>query len=224
MRDRQVTFMLCITVAASLVSDGSIARADESARLYRESYRLEAQRDYRGALARIESVRGRSRSYFATLRGAWLAYLLADHRSSAAGYRAAAALAPRAIEPRLGLTLPLLAARRWRELERACREALGLDPKSAVARARLAHAQYSLGNYPDAAGEYRRLVADYPSELDHQTGLAWALARMGRRDEARRLFEAVLAVSPDNASARAGTSSGAGASRAVVAGAAGRRL
>ena len=47
-------------------------------------------------------------------------------------------------------------------------------------------------------------MADYPGELDHQTGLGWALTRMGRMKEARALFQAVLAVSPDNPNALAG--------------------
>jgi Flp pilus assembly protein TadD len=81
---------------------------------------------------------------------------------------------------------------------------LALDAGNAVARARLAHAPYSVGNYPDAATAYRKLVTEYPSNLDHKTGLGWALLRMGRRAEARQLFEAVLAVSPDNPNARQG--------------------
>jgi Flp pilus assembly protein TadD len=108
------------------------------------------------------------------------------------------------VEPKLGLTLPLLAQKRWRDLERACRDVLAVDAPNATARARLAHALYALGNYPDSAAAYRKLIADYPSVLDHQTGLGWALLRMGRRAEAHRLFQGVLAVSPDNANARAG--------------------
>jgi Flp pilus assembly protein TadD len=47
-------------------------------------------------------------------------------------------------------------------------------------------------------------MADYPAELDHQTGLGWSLLKMGRSKEARQLFTAVLAVSPDNPNARQG--------------------
>ncbi|MCC6525529.1 MAG: hypothetical protein IT373_22960, partial [Polyangiaceae bacterium] len=44
----------------------------------------------------------------------------------------------------------------------------------------------------------------YPGNLDHQTGLAWALARMGNVAEAKARFAEVLAVSPDNPNALAG--------------------
>jgi Flp pilus assembly protein TadD len=63
-----------------------------------------------------------------------------------------------------------------------------------------------VGNYPDSATTYRKLVEEYPAELDHQTGLGWAMMKMGRRAEARGMFAEVLGVSPDNASAKAGMS------------------
>jgi tetratricopeptide (TPR) repeat protein len=143
-------------------------------------------------------------SYFVAARIGWLAYLAGRFADSVAAYREAAQLAPAAVEPRLGMTLPLLAQKSWRELETACRDVLKLDPNNGAARARLAHAHYSIGNYPDAAVVYRKLMDEYPAELDHQTGLGWALARMGRVKEAKAIFSAVLAVSPDNWNAQQG--------------------
>jgi tetratricopeptide (TPR) repeat protein len=179
--------------------------ATQVANLYRESYTLEANRDYAGSLARMREVKAKAgASYFVSMRTAWLSYLAGDFAASETLYREAIGAAPKAVEAKLGLTLPLLAARKWRDLERACRDVLASDSGNAVARARLAHALYSVGNYPDAATEYRKLVDEYPSELDHQTGLGWALAKMGRKAEAKQQFAAVLAVSPDNANARQG--------------------
>ena len=75
----------------------------------------------------------------------------------------------RSIEPKLGLTLPLLGQRNWRELERACQAVLAVDPHNATSLARLGLAQYSVGNFAGAEATYRRLADDYPSELDYQT-------------------------------------------------------
>ena len=61
-----------------------------------------------------------------------------------------------------------------------------------------------VGNYPDSATHYRSLVAEYPGDLNHRTGLGWSLARMGRRKEAKAQFAAVLTVSPDNPNAKQG--------------------
>ena len=153
----------------------------------------------------MQAIRSRAGgSYFVNARLGWVAYLAGSYRDSEAAYRRAIRTYPKAVEPRLGLTLPLLAAEKWRTLQRACRDVLKLDPKNNLARARLAQAYYALRNYPDAATQYRKLIADYPGELDHRTGLGWALAKMGRAKAAKQVFRAVLAVSPDNPSARAG--------------------
>ncbi len=190
-----------LTVAVSVGADETSQVAD----LYRTSYQAEARGDYVGALARMREIAGKTgSSYFVQVRMAWLSYAGGDSVASERLYREASASAPKSVESRIGLTLPLMALQKWRDLERACRDVLALDAGHAIARARLAHALYALGNYPDAATQYRKLVEDYPADLDHQTGLGWALLRMGRRAEARQMFAAVLAVSPDNANAKAG--------------------
>ncbi len=196
------------TGLALVVLAPALARSDTAADvadLYRQSYRLEAQGKSAQAADTMKKVSARAgASYFVDARSAWLEYLAGRYADSERAYRKAVADKPQAIEPKLGLTLPLLAQHKWRELELACRDVLKLDPKNAVARARLAHAYYSRGNYPDSATIYRGLVADYPADLDHQTGLGWALARMGRGRDAKVIFAAVLAVSPDNPNARQG--------------------
>lgn len=199
-----------IVVALIVVSTPSLAHAQSraesrSAALYKESYALEASRDYVAAIARArEAAKAGSDVYFANVRLGWLTYLAGDFAESVARYTDAIAAAPAAIEPKLGLTLPLLAAGKWRELERACREALVVDTQNVTALGRLAMSYYNLGNYGDAATTYRRLADSYPATLDYKTGLGWALLKLGRSADARTQFEAVLAVSPDNVSAKQG--------------------
>jgi Flp pilus assembly protein TadD len=197
--------MLLLLAALAAPRPATAAPDERVAVLYRESYQLEAKGDAAGALGKMNEIRAATgATYFVVVRTAWLQHLAGSFVPAVASYREAARLEPKAVEPKLGLTLPLLAQKRWRELERACRDVLALDGGNALARARLAHAHYSAGNYPDAATTYRKLVAEYPSNLDHKTGLGWALLRMGRRAEARQLFEAALAVSPDNPNAKQG--------------------
>jgi tetratricopeptide (TPR) repeat protein len=196
-----VAVVVLVALAATAPSQAAPSVAD----LYRDSYRLEAQSNPGEALSKMDQIRSAAgTSYFVTARTAWLAYLAGRFSRAEAEYHKAIAAAPAAIEPKLGLTLALLAQQKWQELEVASREVLRLDPMNHLARARLAHAFYMRGNYPDSAELYRALMREYPAELDHQTGLGWALAKMGRGAEARRLFQGVLAVSPDNPSARQG--------------------
>jgi tetratricopeptide (TPR) repeat protein len=173
--------------------------------LYRASYQAEARGDYAGALGRLREIRkAAGASYFASLRTGWLAYLASDLSTAEANYRDAIAAKPKAIEAKIGLTLVLFVAQKWRPLEAACKQVLAENDKNPSVRARLAAAYYNLGNFPDAAAGYRKLVEEYPGELDYQTGLGWALLRLGKIEEARKMFGFVLLVSPDNPNARDG--------------------
>ncbi|MBN1606227.1 MAG: tetratricopeptide repeat protein [Polyangiaceae bacterium] len=194
-----------VLIACALAGGMALSAAPQGvADLYRKSYRAEAQNRPIEALEAMKTILSRDKdSYFVNVRTGWVAYLAGRFAESEQAYRRAAKAQPKAIEAKLGLTLPLMAGKKWTELEAASRAVLALDPKNNAARARLGLALYSRGNYPDAATTYRGLMADYPGELDHQTGLGWALAKMGRMKEARGVFEAVLAVSPDNPNARA---------------------
>lgn len=189
--------LLTLTTTALASPDG--------AESYRASYQLEAKGDYAGALAKMNALQAAGdKSYFVLLRTAWLRYLGGDLPGATSGYRAAIATKPKAVEPKVGLTLVLFAAQDWKVLEAACRDALNVAPTDPTLRARLAAAHYNLGRYPDAASLYRKLIDEYPAVLDYQTGYAWALHRMGKRKEAKAAFHAVLAVSPDNANAQQG--------------------
>lgn len=191
--------LLALPLHAQAGAAGAAAR-------YRESYTLEANGDYIGAQAKVAEARrmGAGDAYFAALRLGWLAYRAGDYFTAAARYGDAATLAPAAIEPKVGLTLPLLAAKDWRGLERACRAVLAIDAQHAVAQARLAIALYQQGRWRETEQVYRTLVAQWPADLDYRTGLGWALLRQGKTAEARTLFANVLAVSPDNVNAAAG--------------------
>jgi tetratricopeptide (TPR) repeat protein len=193
-----------LLLAAGLVLSSSVARAD-TPDLYRQSYQAEARGDFARAMAHMSEIRkAEGASYFGSLRTGWLAYLAGDHAAAEAGYREAIAAKPSVVEPKIGLTLVLYVAQKWKALETVCKQVLAVDAKHPGVRARMAAGYYGAGNYPDAAAIYRKLVDEYPGDLDYQTGYAWALQRMGKREEAQKLFQAVLAVSPDNLNANQG--------------------
>ena len=55
-----------------------------------------------------------------------------------------------------------------------------------------------------ARAVYQEVLTRYPGDLEMQSGVGWCELRRGHRDEAAAAFRAVLAVSPDDASATAG--------------------
>jgi len=96
---------------------------------------------------------------------------------------------------------------------------LGEVPDSVRARTLRAHLLSALGNYPEAAKEFRSLLKKNPTEIDLQLSLAWALSRMGELDEARRwLDRAWEPVAADAGSANAARCAVTGARIELVAG------
>jgi tetratricopeptide (TPR) repeat protein len=204
MKKRNFDLSLLIVLGVGLLGT-SAAYGAQVQDLYRASYQAEARGDYAGALSKLREVRkSAGASYFASLRTGWLAYLASDFTTAEANYRDAIAAKPKAIEAKIGLTLVLFVAQKWRPLEAACKQVLAENSNHPSVRARLAAAYYNLGNFPDAAAGYRKLVEEYPGELDYQTGLGWALLRLGKIEEAKKIFGFVLSVSPDNSNARDG--------------------
>ena len=108
------------------------------------------------------------------------------------------------MEPALGLSLAQVAARRWLDAERTVRSVLDRDPLNLTALGRLAFVQYQLGRYRAAEATYRAALAAYPSDIEMQCGLGWALLRQERAATAAKVFQRVLMVAPHSGSAKAG--------------------
>jgi tetratricopeptide (TPR) repeat protein len=191
-------------LAVLLVTLGSLTglAAGSAPDLYRQSYAAEARGDAAAALQALEELG--AADYVVHLRRGWLLHQLGRSADSVAAYRKAMALEPRAVEPRLGVTLPLMALRRWSETEQACLEALALAPGDYTALSRAAYASFQLGRWAKAAAGYRAALVLYPADVEMQAGLGWALMRQGKGAEARAALERVLAVAPDHLSAREG--------------------
>ncbi len=202
-----------VSVLLSAVMLGGAAQANPEA--WRRSYALEARGDARGALAALDGLSPTDRgAYLAQLRRAWLLYSAGQFDESVAAYRAAAQGSPRAVEPRVGELLPLLALRRWREAEQRAQEVLRLDADNYLATRRLALALYNLGRFDRAQETYERVLAQYPGDLEMLTGVGWCELQRGHRPAAATAFRAVLAVSPDDAGAAAGLTAANGAATA----------
>lgn len=201
------------SVLLSAVMLGGAAQANPEA--WRRSYALEARGDARGALAALDGLSPADRgAYLAQLRRAWLLYSAGQFDESVAAYRAAAQGSPRAVEPRVGELLPLLALRRWREAEQRAQEVLRLDADNYLATRRLALALYNLGRFDRAQEAYERVLAQYPGDLEMLSGVGWCELQRGHRPAAATAFRAVLAVSPDDAGAAAGLTAANGSATA----------
>ncbi len=196
-------------ISLSLVTVGlacGIAQADGGAAdRFQQSYDSEAAGKTADALAAMDALPAPEQAgYVAQLRRGWLLYRLGRTADSVDAYVRAIALEPRSVEARVGVLLPVMALRRWPDVEAGAREVLKLDPGNYLANLRLAFAVYNQARYAEAAGIYKQLAESYPSDVDVRAGLGWSCLKMGKGSEAAAAFRTVLDIAPRNVLANDG--------------------
>ena len=212
---KHTTMTLCATFFAlifTICAAPQHARAEEAGtttpspwELFASSYALEARRAYRGALNKtMEVSRLLPSDYVVRLRLGWLLYQNQRYPEAAAAYRRAVELRPRALEPKLGLMLPLMAIRRHQEALNVADSILKIAPSNFLARSRKAYLLYQLGRYAKAENEYRAVLELFPSNVEMMSGLGWARLKQGKIASARSVFERLVKISPNHASGKAG--------------------
>jgi tetratricopeptide (TPR) repeat protein len=204
-----------VGVASLLIAQSTSAWAqiDElTARAYEKSRQQEAVGDYASAAAALQSASpGGQATYTYAVRMGWLMHKTGNQDASIGFYRRALSLAPASIEARMGLMLPLMAAKHWADAQAVARDILQVDRRNLVVRTRLAKIQYDSGQFSDAAATFHDIIVDYPADVDVAVGYAWSLLRLGRNSEALAIFRNVLTVTPTNAIAQEGYKAAGGA-------------
>jgi len=190
---------LIASIALILLTQESSAQTPWS-----ESYRYEVQGDYAAALIALEPILDADPAHeFALLRTAWLKYLLGDYNAAIRDYERALEINVASLEARLGLTLPLLAQRRWREAAGAAREVLSLAPWNYYAHVRLMVAEEGQRQWQTLAAHAELVAARYPGDATVLVYLARAQARRGRLEDARSAYARVLERVPGHEEATA---------------------
>jgi len=191
--------ILAVGLAASAQAQTTVSD------LYRASYTAEAKGDHAAALKSMEEIAQRGvNDYLLLLRRGWLLYLVGRNAEAVVSYQKALATQPKAIEPKLGVMMPMMALRRWSDTEKLGAEILAVAPGDLTVLGRMGYVNYQQGKWERAAGFYRQALALYPANVEMQAGLGWSLLKLGKTAEARAEFEKVLAVAPDHPSAKDG--------------------
>lgn len=195
-------FPAALALGAALALQTLPARAQES--VWQNSYQLESAGKYTEALNAIDSVAANGAdAELKLLRRGWLYYLPGRFDESIREYRLAIERNPKSIDARLGLTLPLLAAKRWREAEQAARAVLEIVPNSYAGQVRLVTAQEGQQDWAGMLKTANSLVTSFPSDATAFVYLARANAWLGKRSDAVAAYQAVLARYPGHLEAKA---------------------
>jgi tetratricopeptide (TPR) repeat protein len=189
-------------IVAAIALSALPAMAQDAA--WQNSYALEAAGKYTEAIAAIDSVPVNGpEAELKLIRRGWLFYLPGRFDEAIREYRLAMERNSRSVDARLGVTLPLLAAKRWREAEQSARSALEMVPGNYTALIRLAVAQEGQRDWQGMARTGATLVSLYNSDATAHVYMARANAWLGKRDDALASYNAVLARYPGHLEAKA---------------------
>lgn len=188
---------------ALLFSFLATAQTEKILEAFEKSLELENNGKYSAAIEQIKSVYSEN-SYEINLRLGWLSYQNGDFRQSQAYYQKSISLMPYSIEPRFGIAYPASALGNWNLIVLQYKKILEIDPQNVTAHYRLGMIYYNRKDYETAFPHFEKAVNLYPLTSDALIMLAWTNFQLGKSREAKILFQKVLMLDPDNASATQG--------------------
>ncbi len=186
-------------VTISLNAQSNIAEA------FKESYTQENKGEYSAAVIDLKKVYQKD-SYAINIRLAWLSYLAGQYTESMSYYKKSISLKPLSIEALMGLTYPAAAMGNWEQVINAYLEVLKIDKANYTANLKLGQIYMSRTKYEIAEPYFKLLINQYPFTYDVVLNTAWNNYYLGRFREAKILFNKVLWLSPNDASAMDGLS------------------
>ena len=191
-----------LSLVPVLISFLAVAHAQEAA--WQSSYQLETAGKYNEAIAALDPVPvNGAEAELKSLRRGWLYYLQGSHGDAIREYRIAIERNSRSIDARLGVTLPLLAQKRWREAEQSARAVLDLSPNNYTGLLRLVVALEGQRDWAPMAKAAAMITSSYPSDATGFVYLARAYAWQEKRAEAVAAYQAVVVRYPGHLEAKA---------------------
>ncbi len=170
---------------------------------FKQSYDLEKTGDFKAAADRLKTVY-QADGYEINLRMGWLSFQRGQLKESIDYYQKAVNLKPYAIEPKLGLVLPLSRQGEWNKIIQIYQKILQTDPQNSLVNYRLGLIYYNQGNYDKADPYIEKVVNLYPFDYDGLLLLAWNKLSLQQNRESKVLFQKVLMNNPGDESALEG--------------------
>lgn len=197
------TEILVLAFLIALITAFNAHAQDKVTEAFRESYSLEKSQNFNGAIDRLKAVY-QSDSYELNLRLGWLHYQASKLDLSVEYYTKAVDLKPYAVEPKLGLVLPLSVQGKWDKILDIYGQILKNDPQNSLVNYRVGLIYYNRGEFAKADPYLEKVVNLYPFDYDGLILLAWNKLSLQKSREAKILFQKVLLNNPGDESATEG--------------------
>lgn len=187
-----------------LLSSTAIAQDFNSLQIaFSKSISYESKADYKNAIEAIKTVHS-GNNYETNMRLGWLNYLAGNFTDSESYYEKAAILMPASVEALWGLAYPLAELKKWNSLSGVYKKILKLDPKNTTANYRLGLSAYYSKDYITAKKYFDIVLGLYPMDYNSLLMNAWTNYFLGKKTDAKILFNKVLMVAPTDSSAKEG--------------------
>lgn len=189
----------CAVLLSSLYASAATSPSNQA---WTDSYLLENAGKYAQAGEAIEPIlRANPYHQFALMRRGWLSYLQGNMNDALTYYNRAISLNPKALDARLGLTLPLLAQQRWTEAAVELQKVIDVSPQDYTANLRMLICLEGLQRWEDMSKLANNMAARYPSDTSMAVYLARAEIWRGNNKAAKNAYLKVLERDPNHAEA-----------------------
>ncbi|MBN8588273.1 MAG: tetratricopeptide repeat protein [Rhodothermia bacterium] len=176
--------------------------AQDVQQAFKSSYTAENNKDYATAISALK--RAYNNSYEMNLRLGWLHYLEGKYQESISYYNKCILQMPMSIEAKLGYVQPAYALEKWNDVLLQYLAILRIDPNHAKANYQAGVAYYYRKDYTRAEKYLQKVLNLYPFDYYSLLILGWTKYNLGKRNEAKVLFNKVLLYAPDDTSAKEG--------------------
>jgi len=198
---KKISIIILALILNSLFTYSQSFKVDVTA--FDKSYTLEQEGNYSKAISLLKQSYTES-SYEYNLRLGWLDYLAGQYTESSSYYNKAIEIKPMSIEARFGLIYPLLALGNISLTEKTYHDILKISPLETKANYRLALMYYQQEKFKESDKYLRTIINLFPFDYDTMILMAWNSYQMGKKSEAKVLFQKVMLNRPNDKSALEG--------------------
>ena len=196
---------LVFTVLSILIHTSLFAQTDFSTvqEAFKNSYELEIKGDFKEAANELKNVYNED-SYETNLRLGWLNYMAGNFSESIAFYKKTMDLMPYSDEAKFGYIFPLSALGKWDQVITVYESILENSSHNTKAMYYLGTIYYNRKQYDKAIGYFKQLIDLYPFDFEGLYMYAWCNLQLGKKKEAKILFQKALLNKPNDIKAKEG--------------------